>query len=392
MNKDIFVQRLESMYGRITDLYQDANSSLVPPTELLPQAFKELGSAAEELQVALEELQLQNEQLAVAPVALAEERQRYLELVEFVPDGYLVTNADGIIQEANRAACNLLNVSPQFIEGKPLVSFIPYEDRQSFRSQLTKLSAQNRREDWSVRLLPRKSEPFDASLTVATSRDRDDNLISLRWLLRDITLTKRAAAALELKDYNYAADRSFHIYSKGEIIPLKQDSIWQVSQGIVRLSTVGEKGEEVLVGLAAPSMPFGSSMTSLQTYQATPLSHEVRLVCYSLKEIAASPRLAQTFLPQINQRLRQTESLLAVSGQRRVKDRLHYLLLFLKREIGQPVPNGTRLGVRLTHEEIAGACCTTRVTITRLLGKLEQKGSIAFDCDRHIILTEPGLS
>jgi CRP-like cAMP-binding protein len=92
---------------------------------------------------------------------------------------------------------------------------------------------------------------------------------------------------------------------------------------------MGENGEEVLVGLAGPSMPFGTDLTSLPTYQATALS-EVELVCFSVTDIAASPYLAQSILPQINQRLRQTEALLAISGQRRVKARFLQLLQLLK--------------------------------------------------------------
>jgi CRP-like cAMP-binding protein len=64
------------------------------------------------------------------------------------------------------------------------------------------------------------------------------------------------------------------------------------------------------------------------------------------------------------------------------------ILLLLKQEIGEPSKFGTRLSVRLTHEDLANACCTTRVTMTRVLGELQQQGKIIFDCDRRIILTE----
>jgi PAS domain-containing protein len=65
----------------------------------------------EELQVSGEELRVQNEELAAARQTVETERQRYQELFDFAPDGYLVTNAEGVIQEANRAAAGLLRVS-----------------------------------------------------------------------------------------------------------------------------------------------------------------------------------------------------------------------------------------------------------------------------------------
>jgi CRP-like cAMP-binding protein len=148
---------------------------------------------------------------------------------------------------------------------------------------------------------------------------------------------------------------------------------------------MSETGDEVLVGLAGPSMPFGSSMTSLPIYQAMALSQDVQLISISLQEIAASPRLTQSLLPKISDRFRQTELLLAISGKRQVRDRLYYLLLWLKQEFGQTVAQGTCLSFRLTHQELADACCTTRVTVTRELSKLQQQGKISFDSKHHIV-------
>jgi CRP-like cAMP-binding protein len=156
----------------------------------------------------------------------------------------------------------------------------------------------------------------------------------------------------------------------------------------VKLSTISDSGEEVLVGLVGSDRPFGSGLTSLPTYQAIALSENVQLVCIPLSEIATSPDLAQALLPKISERLQQTEALLAISGRRQVRERLYHLLLLLKQEIGQPVAQGTRLSVRLTHQDLADACCTTRVTITRLLSKLQQEGKIKFDSKHHILLID----
>lgn len=144
------------------------------------------------------------------------------------------------------------------------------------------------------------------------------------------------------------------------------------------------------MGLLGPQMHFGLSSTCLQTYEAKALS-DVHLVCFSEAEISASPILAQALLTQMNQRLQHTESLLAIFGQRRVIDRLTCLLHLLKQQIGEPVEEGTRLSVRLTHEDLANTCCTTRVTITRLLSKLQQQRKILFDSKQHIILKDVSL-
>jgi PAS domain S-box-containing protein len=389
MKVEMFAQQVQDIHGRLSELYQGTNTSVDPQAHwLLPVAFKELGTASEELQVAAESLYQQAEELAAARAQVESQRQRYQELFEFMPDAYLVTDALGKIHEANRAASTLLKLEPSFLTDKLLVSFIPPQDRAAFRSKLTKLHSCNWVQEWTLRLQPRNGQPFDAALTVAPVCDSHNNLISLRWIVRDITLVKRAQLALKSNDYDISQDRPKHFYSKGEFIPLEPSQLYVVCKGLVKLTTISESGEEVLVGLVGSSMPFGSSLTSLTTYQAIALSPNVELVCISLAEIGTSPGLSQALLPQISDRLRQTETLLAISGKRHVKDRLDYFLLFLKKEFGQKVAEGTRLSIRLTHQELADACCTTRVTITRLLSKLQQQGKVTFDCKHHILLTD----
>jgi len=92
MDVDIFTQQLKVMHRRLNALYHGVGNPVQVQPDLLSVAFKELGTASEELQIAIEELQQQNEELAFAQAAAEAERQRYQELFEFAPDGYLVTD------------------------------------------------------------------------------------------------------------------------------------------------------------------------------------------------------------------------------------------------------------------------------------------------------------
>ncbi|YAF94273.1 MAG: PAS domain-containing protein [Nodularia sp. CChRGM 3473] len=387
MNIEQFIQRAEALHSRLADLYQTASVLPWIPPELLPQAFKELYNTSKMVQLAAEELYQQNEELIQTRNLLETERQHYQDLFEFAPDGYLVTNAEGIIKEANLAAAKLLNVSRQLLVGKPIVNFVRLEERQIFRSELNQLLQSDRVKELVVRLQQNHGEFFDAAFTVAVVRNQQGRVNSLRWLLRDINERQRKKSELIHHDSDLTQDRPVCKYSKGDTIPLNPLVIGYVCQGLVKLSTFCETGEEVLIGLATKDMVFGSHMTSLPIYQAVALS-DVELVSIYLSEIATDSSLSHTLLPKINQRLQQTESLLFITGRRRVEERLHNLLQLLKQEIGEPVPEGTRLSVRFTHEDIASACCTTRVTITRLMGKLQQQGLISFDAKKYIILRE----
>jgi len=175
---------------------------------------------------------------------------------------------------------------------------------------------------------------------------------------------------------------SFHA---GQTIPLNSRAIWVVCRGVVQLSTLYQSGDEALLGLAGPSMPFGLPLTLIDPYQAIALS-DVDLMGLTLAEIEQSATLAQEIGRHTVRRLRQTEAMLAMAGYRRVEDRLRQLLLLLQMEVGQPVAGGTRLSVRLTHQHLASAIGTTRVTVTRLLGQLRNEGRLIVDANRHLIL------
>lgn len=249
MNVDEFTQKVEEWFSRVVALLQRTDSATVATDgaselpdeqqELLNEASEELHVALEELHVAQEQLFQQNEQLVqqnhelvAARKAVEAERQRYQELFELAPDGYLVTDVNGKIQEANRAAGLLFNIKPQFLVGKPLNLFIAQEDRQTFYSQLTQVAQGERRQEWEVGIQPRNGKPIDVALTVAPVRDRDrvsealatpgasalaalgasaersknpGKLITLRWLLRDITDRKRMEEQRRLLAHEQAA-------------------------------------------------------------------------------------------------------------------------------------------------------------------------------------------
>lgn len=388
MNVESFAQQIQSIHWRIAEIYEGANTSTIPQIELLPSAFKELGVASEALQVASEELMQQTEELLLTRSHLEAQHLHYKELFEFLPLGYLVSDPEGKIQEANFAAARLFQVNLSKLPGKELINFVPLPKRPEFRLQLKYLNQGNWIQEWRTTIECSQGQLIDLVVSIVPFCDIEGKLINLHWILRTIINPKQVLRTLATDHKDIYHGRYRHFYTKGEIIPLEPQTIWLVHQGLVKLTTISETAEEILIGLASPSLPFSSCWTSLPTYQAISLSDNLELVSISLSEVNASADLAQALLPKVCERMRQTESLLAVAGRRQVKERLYYLLLWLKQEIGQPVPEGVKLKVRLTHQDLANACCTTRVTITRLLGKLQQQGKIRIDSKNYIHLID----
>jgi PAS domain S-box-containing protein len=168
-----------------------------PEISLLAEAIEEVSICLEELQITTEELQQQNEELLITRLDLETERQRYQDLFDFAPDGYLVTDLQGIIQESNRAISTLLNLSQEFLVGKPLGVFVansePNLGLQNFHSLLRKLPQCTEIRGQEIFLQPRQSPIFCAELNVVTVLNQEKEPVGLRWLIRDITERKAIA-------------------------------------------------------------------------------------------------------------------------------------------------------------------------------------------------------
>jgi CRP-like cAMP-binding protein len=175
------------------------------------------------------------------------------------------------------------------------------------------------------------------------------------------------------------------IYHKGKDIPLFDQDIFFVQQGIVQLSSYDSEGNDVLLGLVSSAMPFGLPLTSVEPYHAIALGN-VSLIRFSITEVEQYFDLNRLVLRGLDMRLQQSEAIQSILCSRHIKEKLYRFLLLLCREVGEPVSNGTRLKVRFTHQHLASTIGTTRVTITRMLRIFQQDGIILLDDKRHIVM------
>jgi PAS domain S-box-containing protein len=150
-------------------------------------ALHELTTALEDLRVSSEELRAQNEALIEAQVVFEAEQRRYRELFELAPDAYFVTSADGTIQEANRAALEMLGTNEGYVRGKPLVVFVAEAERRGFRSLVNRLRSGARAQELELWLSPRNRTPVQVEIRAIAARGPDRNVVGIRWLLRDLT-------------------------------------------------------------------------------------------------------------------------------------------------------------------------------------------------------------
>ena len=166
----------------------------------------ELTVAQEELGVTMEEIQQRNEKLRATRRELERERQRYQELFALAPDGYVVTDARGMIQEANQVASELLGVSAASLAGKPLVVYVAPEDKGAFYDLMERARREGReprRVETELSVKPRGRERFPAVVSAVPVRDSAGETVGLRWMLRDVSERRRAEQELEEAERQY---------------------------------------------------------------------------------------------------------------------------------------------------------------------------------------------
>ena len=188
---------------------QRAETALLEVNARLEQHGTELAVTNEELETTLEELRIAEEELLRQNEQLKTEQQRYHDLFDFAPDGYLVTNTAGIIQEANRAMTTLLASKVSSLLGQPLFNFVANQDLEVFRDRLNQLTGSlletQTIQVWELYLQTQQQRTFPAELTVGCVYNSTGNVSSVRWLARDVTERKQAEAKLRESENLYRA-------------------------------------------------------------------------------------------------------------------------------------------------------------------------------------------
>ena len=163
------------------------------------------------------------------------------------------------------------------------------------------------------------------------------------------------------------------------------ERVYFLLKGAVKLSRVYEAGEEITVALLRENSVFG--VLSLITGQSSDrFYHSVAFTPVELlsapieqveRALKGNPELSMLMLRGLSSRILQTEMMIETLAHRDMGSRLVSFLLILCRDFGVPAPDGIKIDLKLSHQAIAEAIGSTRVTVTRLLGDLRQEKMIS---------------
>ena len=146
-----------------------------------------------ELHVHQIELEMQSEELHKTQAELEVSRNKYFDLYNFAPVGYLTLDKEGLIKEANLTATQLLGVERSFVVKQSINHFIYRDDRDIHYLHLKKLFDTGIPQDCELRLVKKDGSQFWVNMkTTATQKDESGSVVYQTALI-DITNKKSEA-------------------------------------------------------------------------------------------------------------------------------------------------------------------------------------------------------
>lgn len=173
-------------------------------------------------------------------------------------------------------------------------------------------------------------------------------------------------------------------YRKGTVIFARGDagdSLFLLKEGVVRVCSVSETGAETILYILKPDAIFGELLFSEEQRALTAIAGTNTVVTViprkSFAEILRSvPVVAENFIRLLSKRLARVEREFVGFGHTWSYDRLAKILLELAGEHGIDTPSGTRIPLRLTHEDLAKLIGTTRETVTTQVNRFRRHGLV----------------
>jgi two-component system, sensor histidine kinase PdtaS len=175
-----------------------------------------------ELEVHQIELEMQNDELRRAQLELESARDKYSDLYEFAPDGYITIDEKGMIREANLTAASLLGVERRYLIGRRFSGFIIRDDKDIYNFHHQKLFETESFRSYELRLVNKGWQEFFAQLDCIIIEEKLSNRLMVRAVITDISERKSTEDKLNmllkekeilLKEVHHRVKNNFSVVS-----------------------------------------------------------------------------------------------------------------------------------------------------------------------------------
>jgi CRP/FNR family transcriptional regulator len=193
--------------------------------------------------------------------------------------------------------------------------------------------------------------------------------------------------------------RQSSIYPDGAVVFMESDEprgVYCISSGRVKLSTSSADGRTMIIGIASAGDILGvRAALSGKPHDLTAETLEPTQFCFIKKSDflsflnqngEVSLRLAQKLSNELYDAYRDVRGV----ALKQSCERLAELLLRFCQTHGEPTPDGIRLRINLSQEELAEMIGSSRRTLTRALTNLRQQGVII--CRRRSIIVRDRIA
>jgi CRP/FNR family transcriptional regulator len=208
------------------------------------------------------------------------------------------------------------------------------------------------------------------------------NYPSLIWHLKRTSLFED----LELQELEQVAKTTpYRHFEGGDVIYRMEDpadAIYFVKTGSVKISKYFPSGKEAILAVLGQYEVFGELLLTPEERrpnQAEAIERTTLIVLPRSELIAlldARPKLALKFIQVMAERLFRVQSWTAEVSAFSAPGRLASLLYRLALEFGAKVPEGTRIDLKITQEDLSRMIGATRETVSHCLGRLKDEGAI----------------
>ncbi len=185
-------------------------------------------------------------------------------------------------------------------------------------------------------------------------------------------------------------------YRKNDIVFFEEDTgnyMYIVKDGRVKVSRLLPNGKEMILAFRETGEYFGEmSMldggTSAATVTAV-VSTTILVTTYrDFQRLLGNPKINSALLRMLCSRCREAWSQIEVLTFHNADARIRTALYQLCRKKGEKTSSGIRIGLKLTHKELADMTGISRETATRVLSTLQSEGLLRVE-SRQFIVTDP---